>query len=178
MNECVAPLSFDTLVDLWSGSLPAEAAAAAEEHLFGCDACAAASDRLGALVAGLRTALPPVISHAHRDRLVAEGARITVTPVEPGVDAHAVFRSDVDLLIHSLRAPLEHVARLDVEVFDAAGTTLGQHVHVPFDASRGEVLIACQRHYEDRGDPTFRVVAVEGTTRREIGTYRVRHQWR
>jgi len=52
---------------------------------------------------------------------------------------------------------------------------------VPFDRQTGEVLIACQRHYEGMfpaGDPIFSVHAVEAGERRAVGEYVVTHVWR
>src|SRR5262249_59667639 len=67
----------------WAGGLGDEAAAAVDEHVFGCDACTAETERLAGLVGALREKIPFVISHAHRDRLVAAGTRIHGTPLEP-----------------------------------------------------------------------------------------------
>ena len=63
--------SFETLVALWAGDLDESEAMSIDEHVFGCDACTAASTRLAQLVGGLRETIPFVISHAHRDRLVS-----------------------------------------------------------------------------------------------------------
>src|SRR5262249_45024308 len=60
--------SFETVLALWAGDLDASQAAAVDEHLFACDACAAVTQRLASVVSALRAKLPFVISHAHRDR--------------------------------------------------------------------------------------------------------------
>jgi hypothetical protein len=182
MSACPSPIPYDTLVALWAGDLPADEAEAAEAHLFSCDVCAQASDRLGRLVAGLREVLPPVISHARRDRLVAAGTRIRETPVEAGVDAEAHFTADVDLLIHVLKADVRDAERVDLELLDPQGISRLQLTNVPFDRDRGEVLIACQRHYQTDaampgGDPVFQVHAVRAGVRRPVGNFFVRHHW-
>ena len=180
MTTCAKPTPFDTIVALWAGDLTAEETAAVEGHLFACDECAATSDRLGKLVVGLRAGIPPVISHAHRDRLVDSGKRIRVTPVEPGIQAHAHFTKDVDLLVHVLKGDLSRADRVDVELVTPEGITRHTFELVPFDARAGEVLIACQRHYEHifpGGDPLFRVLAVEQGRRRTVGEYLVVHHW-
>lgn len=179
MSICSEPTPFETLVALWTGELTAERALEVEEHLFTCDHCAAASDRLAALVAGLREAIPPVISHAQRDRLVAQGTRVRHTPVRLGVSATAVFASDVDLLVHVLAADLSRADRVDVELVTPDGVSRMAFEHVPFDASAGEILIACQRHYQGMfpAEPFFRVHAVEAGERRRVGDYRVHHVW-
>jgi hypothetical protein len=180
MSACREPLSFETLASLWSGDLDPAAAAVAEEHLFACDECAGGSDRLARLVGGLRDVIPPVISHAHRDRLVQSGRRIHITPVRPQTEAHAHFTRELDLLIHVLQGDLSRAERVDVDVVRPDGSVAVALEHVPFDAQAGEVLIACQRHYQGLypgGEPTFRVHAVEGGERRRVGDYFVFHHW-
>jgi hypothetical protein len=181
-RPCPAPTPFETLVALWSGELPAETADALEAHLFSCDACAEASERLGRLVSGLREVIPPIISHGHRDRLAASGLRLRHTPVDSGLEAEAHFTLDVDLLVHVLRGDLARADRVDVEVLDEAGVTHFSFQHVPFDPGAGEVLVACQRHFEQMGggpggDPVFRIHAFEAGARRQVGSYLVRHHW-
>jgi hypothetical protein len=182
MTSCSAPTPFETLVALWTGDLASDAADLVEAHLFTCDACAQTSDRLGQLVAGLRQVIPPVISHAHRDRLIARGLRLRQTPVQSGVDAEAHFTAEVDLLVHVLEGDLSRAERVDLEVLSPEGTSLIELPHVPFDRQTGQVLVACQRHYQGHevvgSDPLFRVHAIEGGIRREVGSYFVRHYWR
>jgi hypothetical protein len=181
MKTCASPLAFETLVALWAGELPEAQTAAADEHLFACEACSAASDRLGKVVTGLRGLVPPVLSHALRDRLASQGMRLRVTNVQPGVEATAHFTRDVDLLIHVLHADLSRAARVDVEVLAPDGEPRVALEQVPFDATKGEVLIACQRHYEHMlppgVDPIFRVHAFEAGERRRVGDYLVIHVW-
>ena len=172
------PIPFETLAELWAGELSPELAEPVEEHLFGCVPCSAMSDRLGEIVDGLREQLPPVISHALRDRLVAKGSRVKHNIVDAGVENHARFDPDLDLLIHVLRADLSRADRVDLELVDPAGHPHVEMVHVPFDPRAGEVLIACQRHYEHFPfEPRFRVHAFEGGARRHVGDYFVHHQW-
>ena len=83
MSACPA---FPTLTALWAGELAESEAATIDEHLFGCDPCAAATERLAKVVATLREQLPFVISRAHRERLEAAGTRIAVTDLEPTLD--------------------------------------------------------------------------------------------
>jgi hypothetical protein len=181
MTSCPHPVPFETLVALWAGELGPAESEPVEQHLFGCDSCASTSDRLGQLVAGLWQLIPPVISHAHRDRLLARGLRIRHTPVDAGVDADAHFAGDVDLLVHVLKADLTGAERVDVELLDPQGVSRLQLAHVPFDPQAGEVLIACQRHYQHEGvltsDPVFQVHAYQGGVRRQVGSYFVRHHW-
>ena len=65
------------------------------------------------MIVGVRDIIPPVISHAHRDRLLAGGLRIRQTPVAPGVEADAHFTQDVDLLVHVLKGHLSTAEQVE-----------------------------------------------------------------
>jgi hypothetical protein len=179
VSACANPIPFETLAALWTGDLGAPEANAVEEHLFSCDRCAGVSDRLARLVGGLHEAIPPVISHAHRDRLVRAGRQIKTTRVRAVTLAHAHFTRDIDYMVLVLHADLSRAERVDVEVVRPGGEVALEMQHVPFDAKAGEVLMACQRHYQAFGNdaPTFRVLAVEGGERRPVGEYVVVHHW-
>lgn len=179
MTKCARPIPYETLVAWWAQELSEADATALEEHLFGCDDCAAASEGIGRLVGGFRELIPPVISHAHRDRLRGRGVRIRTTQVEPNGTARALFSKDMDLLVHELRGDLSRAERVDLDLVLPDGNVLMSLEHVPFDARGGSVLIACQRHYRGMtgGDPTFRVHVVEGGERRPLADYLVYHEW-
>jgi hypothetical protein len=176
--------SYETLVALWAGELDESEAAAVDEHLFTCDSCAAVMERLAAVIGGLREKIPFVISHAHRGRLVGAGTRIHVTQVEPTPDRSAStsarFTPDVDLLVFALRGDVSKADRVDVEIASPRGEPRYLLEDVPFDRKTGEVLIACQRHFEGMfgGDPIFSVHAIEAGKRRTVGDYVVAHVWR
>jgi hypothetical protein len=121
-----------------------------------------------------------VISHAQRDRLVASGTRVRVTNVEINTSPTALFAADVDLLVHALRMNLAGTDRVDVDVFGPNGEPGATLENVPFDRAAGEVLIACQRHFEGMfpGDPIFRVHAIAAGAKRTIGDFVVVHAWR
>jgi hypothetical protein len=175
---CAQPVPYETLVGWWAHDLADSEAARIEEHLFACDACAAASEAIGRLMGGLRDLVPPVISRAHRERLLGAGKRITFTPCEPNGAARAVFEKDVDLLVHELRGDFRSADRVDLDVVTGGQIVLSLE-DVPFDRERGTVLIACQRHYRDMpgGDPTFRIHVVEKGERRPAVDYLVYHVW-
>jgi hypothetical protein len=175
--SCPAP--FETLARWWLDDLPDADSTALEEHLFACDTCSAASESLADLVSGLRAWIPPVISHAQRERLARQGKKIRLNPVQAGADSHARFDRDLDLLVHVLRGNLSRAERVDLEI---GRPDMGWRIvleNVPFDARAGEVLVACQRHYRDMfpGDPVFKVMVVERGERRPLGDYFVIHEW-
>jgi hypothetical protein len=176
------PIPFETLVAWVAGELSESDGAFVEEHIFSCDACAAASERVARLTGGLREAISWVISRRQYDRLVESGTRICLTRVEAGRTPRARFTPDVDLLVHALRGDFSHAERVDIDVFSPDGTKHVLLEHVPFDRANGEVLIACQRHYEGMfgGDPIFRVHTIEGEgkQRKHVGEYIVQHEWR
>lgn len=179
-TPCVEPLTLERLTALWSGDLAEDEVAAVDEHIFACDECAAASDRIAKLVGALREAIPPVISRARCERLTRDGTRIGTTVVQPSVRADAYFTKSVDLLVHVLRADLSAAERVDLEVVSPDGVVAAAFEHVPFDAKAGEVLVACQRHYQERypgGDPTFRVHAIGAGGERRTTEYVVIHHW-
>jgi hypothetical protein len=93
----------------------------------------------------------------------------------------AKFSPDVDLLVFELQTDVAKADRVDVEIASPTGEPRYVLEDVPFDRKTGEVLIACQRHYEGMfpaGDPIFSVHAVEGGERRAVGDYVVTHVWR
>jgi hypothetical protein len=175
----VHPVELETLVAWWTGELPSEEAARLEEHLFACDACSGLSERFARLAGGLREHLPPIISPAQRDRLLAAGTRMWVTPVDAGVNATAVFAPQFDLLVHALRADLSRAERVDVEIVMQGWSEPILCEGVPFDAKSGEILVCCQRHFQHMSpaDPLFRVHVVESGERRRVGDYLVQHIW-
>lgn len=132
----------------------------------------------------LRDQLPFVISHAHRERLQVAGTRIAVTDVAPTHDAtsrpSARFTPNVDLLVFALHGDVSSADRVDVEIASPTGEPRYLLEDVPFDRETGEVLVACQRHYEGMfpGDPIFTVHAVEAGEHRTVGDYVVAHVWR
>jgi hypothetical protein len=177
----ICPVPFETLVALWAGDLPDSEASAIEEHLFSCESCANAAQRLARVMEALGESVPPVISAAHRDRLAAAGLKLLHTTCEANGEATARF-SDNDLMIHVLRGELTDAERVDVELI-AGGDVIIVVENVPFARESGEVLIACQRHYEHAfgpagADPRFRLWAQRGTERRKVGDYHVIHIWR
>lgn len=181
MKPCTRRVPFETLVAWYAHELAESDSNELEEHLFSCDECAAASEELGRLVGGLREVVPPVISHALRDKLAAAGQRILFTPCTRDATATARFAPDIDLMVHALRGDLSEAERVDVEVLRPDGSVEVSLHDVPFDPDAGEVLLACQRHYRrmfaEGEQPTFRVYVTEAGDRRRLGDYLVIHVW-
>jgi hypothetical protein len=174
------PISTETFLALFAHELSEAEADRISEHAFTCERCSVELERVARLVEGLREVIPFVISHAQRDRLVKEGTRVRVTEVQLATSPHALFSADVDLLVHALQMNLAHADRVDVDVRGPNGEPGALLENVPFDRASGEVLIACQRHFEGMfpGDPVFRVLAIEAGIQRTIGDFVVVHDWR
>jgi hypothetical protein len=181
VKPCTARVPSETLVAWFAHELAEADEGALEEHLFSCDECSAASERIGRLTGALRDVIPPVISHALRDKLAAAGQRILFTPCAPEGTATARFAPDLDLMVHALRGDLSQAERVDVEVLQPDGTVRISIEAVPFDPDAGEVLVACQRHYRmmlpEGEQPTFRVHVTEAGQKRRLADYLVVHIW-
>ena len=176
MTRC--PLDDELVQAYFAHDLDVEESNAIEDHVFSCPSCARAYERWGEQATRLRGLVSPVISRERLDSLIAGGEQLRVTPVYPGAPVSIEFSSDLAYLVHSLRADLAGATQVDVELRLPDGTPAAQLMAVPFDPVRGEVLIACQRHFMGRFPPRtlFHVVArFEDTGERLVGNYVVDH---
>lgn len=147
--SCPSPLSWETLVDWWAGDLDEAGGSAVEEHVLGCDVCAAVASRVAATAEALRTMVPPVVGPERLQELVRAGVRIMENPIAPGQTSDFHFPRNADLAVHVLGGlTLGAAARVEVTLRSlATGNILGHVVDAPFDARRGAVYLACQRDY-------------------------------
>lgn len=170
-------VSDERLVAYWANELSASEVDAVDEHVFACDACARSSSRIATIAAAFRSGVPPVVSRAEIEEHRARGAVVRENEFRPGEQRPVVFDRDVDLLIHRLGGlDLSSAKRVDVVVRTDRGTQFHDH-YVPFDRDRGEVLIACQRHFEPLGaDVVFDVhVHHEAPGVTTVATYDIPH---
>lgn len=177
--SCAAPVSLELVHDYFAEELDSAEQAALEDHVFSCDACAGAFDRAAAFALGLRSLIPPVISHQKLESLRRMGQQIRVTRVEPERPVDVLFARELSLLVHALHADLERAERVDLEILDAHGQTIVGIEGVPFDRASGEVLIACQRHYQHAFPEvgTFRLSTLESGEHKRAFEYVVNHIW-
>lgn len=178
MTAVGCPVSAELLEAYFARDLAQADEAALEEHVFACDACARALDAAGALAEALSSWIPPVISRARLERLRDSGQELRVTPVDPGARVEVEFSPQLALLVHALRAKLSPGARIGVGIGTPEAGTLHELFDVPCDRERGEVLIACQRHYLETYPPTtlFSVFSQPENGEREVlGEYVVHH---
>jgi hypothetical protein len=175
----------DTLVDYWLGDADAATTEAIDAHLMQCEACGAALDDVVALARGVkdafqRGALPLLLSAPFVARLKAGGLRLREYRVPHNGSVVCSVGPDDDMLVAYLEVPLHGVARLDA-VF-APSFVPGREERwsdVPFDAATGVVLFT-PKMTEVRDQPSHdlivRLLAVDGSSERELGRYTFHHQ--
>lgn len=171
-------LSHEQLVDYWTVELAPAERDAIEEHLFACEVCTAAGERVAAIVMALRTQVPPVIAVEQLAELRARGLAIGENTFQPGVRTSVTFAPGLDLLIHHLAGlDLADAQRVAVTVrSQASGAVLFHDPVAPFDRARGEVLIACQRHFAVfPPDPVFHVEVHRAAGPPAVATFDIPH---
>ncbi|HEU0029945.1 MAG TPA: hypothetical protein VFQ53_04875 [Kofleriaceae bacterium] len=178
---CASPIDHERVVAYWTADLPASEVAAIEDHLFGCAACTRNAEAIARIVQVFRAEPPPVISHADVERLRAAGVAIVENAFAPGARTPVVFVHEADLLVHHLAGlPLADAERVEVIVSAESDPRVMFHEpFAPFDRERGEVLIACQRHFELLGPPDVVFdVRVHAPSRPPVELrYRVPHEY-
>jgi hypothetical protein len=161
------------------GELPEDEAARFEEHYFGCETCFRRAMALEHARKRLTTSLPPLLTQERHEALQNQRA-LEVVHVEAGGNGLIKLGSDNAFGIWILHAPLEGVARVDVEVRPIEGDFTFGFNDVPFDRERGQVLLACQLHYRAvPGGPRLNVRLLETADAggRELGQYILDHQF-
>jgi len=146
---CAEPIAAGRMVDYWAGDLDAADSQRVEEHLFACAACTAELERVARVAEALRTAIPAVVAAADMPALRARGLVVEENAFAPGTRREVTFRPGVDILIHRLQGmDLQRAERVHVSVrVESTGEVILEDPFAPFDRERGEVLIACQRHF-------------------------------
>lgn len=147
---CDEPLGFQEIVDYFAGELDEGGASRVEEHLFGCARCSHETERVARIVAAVRSASPPFLSESDLAGLKAQGLRIEENAFVADQRKEAIFRDGVDVLVHHLTGlDLQGADRLSVRVLvESTGALLFEDHFIPFDRDRGEVLVACRRHFD------------------------------
>jgi hypothetical protein len=170
------------LLEYWLGELDSAADARLDEHLFACAAC---TERLGALVALgaairaelARGALSIVLPEPFLRRAQDAGLRLREYRLEPGGAVDCTITPDDDLVVAHLRAPLRGVRRLDVRIDNSVAGRL-RATDVPFDPEAGalvavtsSVFLRSLRHARQ----CVELVAVDGAEERVIADYTFNH---
>jgi hypothetical protein len=172
---------FETLVRYWLGELDANAGAGVDEHLLGCGRCGREFDAVVALAGGIREAFARGTLHAFvaedfARRLDEDGARVREYRVPRDGSVNCTVLPEDRFVVARMEASLEGVARVDA-ILDVGGQSQAFR-DIPFDAAHGAVVLV-SRTATLREMPShqarFRLVAVEGATERELGTYTFNH---
>lgn len=149
MTACASPLPIGQLVDYWTNELDDAALATVEEHLFGCASCTAAMERVQRVIGAFRSGLPPVITTTQLAELRIQSLAMEENTFVPGERQQITFPANLDLMIHHLGGlSLQDAERVSLTVrSESSGIVIHEDPIAPFDRERGEILIACQKHF-------------------------------
>jgi hypothetical protein len=182
MNHRVHEEAEEALLSWWLDELDEAGAAEVEEHLFECDECAARLSRIVRLGGAIRRSLregriATAVTPAFVERLRADGLRLREYRPEAGGSVYCTIAPEDDLVISRLRASLEGVRQLDLEI-DAQGQTY-RLPHVAFDPASAEVTyIPPAATLRTLGASThrMRLLAVTPGEERLIGEFTFNHE--
>lgn len=181
MSEpCATPVPAERLLEYFLGELTADDEQELEAHLFGCAPCTAEGERLAGLATAIKRVIPPILTRSRFEALESAGVVLQVNVMLPGGVAQAIYPPPGKALVLRLGgADLGPARRLDIDIRTPAGEAIGRFDDVPFDASRGEVFVACQRHFAETypADLVFTLEVVSGAERRRVAQYTVLHRF-
>jgi hypothetical protein len=179
VSICAKPIAFDTFVSYWCGDLDANESDELEAHVFSCATCTVLSERVAAVTEKMRSTEPAMITSARLAELRAAGRRIDDNYVAPGERKRVRF-SEQEMIIHHLGGlDCTDVDRVGIVVRShATGQVVTEYPTAPFDATTGEVLIACQRHFSMfPPDIAFEVTTFARGAPKKVTSYVVDHEW-
>jgi anti-sigma factor RsiW len=180
---CPTPLAVEELLDYWTGELPAPRAEAVEEHVFACEPCASRLAELEALAASVRRLTETgrfraAVAPSLVEVLAARGLRIRTFRPRAGESTPCGMAPDDELLVGRIAVDLRGVARIDLAVCDERWAERERLADVPFDRRRSEVVVAervDQPELQTAHVLRLRLLAVDPTGERELGTYALAH---
>ena len=170
-----------TLLAWWLDELAEADANEVEEHLFGCDACAARLRELSGLRAAMRGALlhgqfGTAVSPQFIQRLKASGLRVREYRVATGGSVACTVAPQDDLAVSHLEVSLAGVRQLDLVFEDERGQQ--RAAHIPFDAAANEVTfippVAVLRRL-NVASQRMKLLAVTADSERLLGEYTFNH---
>jgi hypothetical protein len=151
-----------------------------EQHYFGCNACFQRAEHVHRMIAELDASLPSVLTPERKRGLEARHGKIPAVNLAPGEAGTLRVGAPSGLGMWVMRAPVHDAARVDVEARGLDGEFLFSFDDVPFDASRGEVVLACQVHYRALETPRNFRVRVRATDRagaERVAEYTLDHEF-
>jgi hypothetical protein len=178
-------LDLTTLLAYHAGELDEAHEAELEQHYLGCEQCSTRLAEVQAIAVGVRAAfaagrVTAVLSPGVADRLHARGMRIREYRVSPSGSMNCMVAPEDEMLLSRLQVSLEGVKRVDLVLAAPAkdGAWEGRLEDVPFDASRGEVVVSPSIALI-RGMPAhvqvMRLISVEEGGERVLGDYTFNH---
>jgi hypothetical protein len=177
---CDRPLGLATLLDWWLWEAPA--GDGVDEHLLGCDSCAAELGRLVALGDAIRRVVRDggvraVVPASFVERIAAEGLRLREYRVAAGGSVACTLAPDDDILVARLVADVSGASRVDLAWVDPDGNEEERIPDVPVGTA-GEIVWV-QRTAVIRALPATtlraRVLAVADDGERVLGEYTFNH---
>ncbi len=183
MNQtCGKPIPVGGLLDYLKGELPESDDQELESHLFRCATCSSEAERLAGLLTSIADAAPTILSPSRFAGLEREGRIERINEMIPGQTAEVLFPESGRLLVHRLGGiDLSSARRIDIDVAASADSGREALLHfedVPFDAERGEVLVAFHSLFGELFPPDI-VLSVEVVSADhlvEIARYTVHHR--
>jgi hypothetical protein len=177
--KCHLSIGLDELARFWLGDLDEQAATTLEDHVFECTACHEVLHGLAAIGDGVRVAmtfdrLPPLPTPERLAELRAGGMRLIVVNLAPGDVVTRHMDRELDGIVYVLHAPVSAVARIDLEICSPAGERFMLVPSVPFDRTKGEVLLACGRHTAEVA-PESVIRLFDGKEKNFLAEYRLVH---
>jgi hypothetical protein len=169
--------------DSWAGELAPGDQERIEEHVFQCQACAAALAQGEALARGLRTLVrsgrfQSMISESVLNRLARDGARVRTFAVSPGDVVPCAVWDDDELVVTRLRGDLSGVDAVSVVTTLANGEELSRSEGIAVRPGQQELITAISAEWL-RGLPattvTMRVTAMRAGEGRLLGEYTLEH---
>ncbi len=169
----------DELARFWLGDLEEREATALEEHVFECTACHEVLHGLEAIGTGVRVAmsfdrLPPLPTPERLADLRASGMRLVVLNLAPGDVVTRHMDLATDGIVYLLHAALTTVTQVDLEICSPTGEPFLVVPGVPFDRTKGEVVLACGRHIAEVA-PESRIRLIDGEEKSVLAEYRLVH---
>ncbi len=174
-------IALERLASLALGEIADEEAADVEDHVLGCDACAARLELLVDLGQATRDlvargAVPLPATTELLARLEQEGLVTRMYRIAPGGTAQCTVAADDVYVALQLSIPADPAARIDF-VYDAEGMHF-RFDDIPFDRDRGTLTLAQAAGFLrtlPTGRGTVRLIAVDGDGERPLAEYTLDH---
>lgn len=149
--NCSSPIDAAILADYWLAAFPQPEEEAVEEHLLGCDRCAARLRELIALAEGVRNlaregSLRMVVSDVFLKLAAEEGLRVRESAPPVGGGVQCTVTAEDDLLVGRLAADLSGTKRVDLCMCDEHGAEQFRLADIPIHSGPSSVVYQGRSH--------------------------------